>query len=178
MNYSVHYPRLQVLLTSSFLYVLMLLSYSCNQAVEANKLSDFEVNEESKKAFTKTLTKHLDAVGQKNLAMLKSTLSPNDNMQLILPGEEIKRTNQAFLNFHKEWFKDETWTFESKILNSKVGRELGFAITEVIYREPERNGKPYFNRMIVSYNLEKVEGQWYVLTDHASSVEKSTDKSS
>ena len=54
--------------------------------------------------------------------------------------------------------------------------DLGMAVVEVIYREPNRNGKPYFNRMIVSYDLQKVAGQWYVIKDHASSVEKSTDK--
>ena len=42
--------------------------------------------------------------------------------------------------------------------------------------EPERDGKPYFNRMHISYTLEKQNGQWYVIKDHASSVEKSTDK--
>jgi len=50
------------------------------------------------------------------------------------------------------------------------------AITEIVYREPERNGEPYFNRMIVSYVLEKIDGHWCIIKDHASSVEKSTDK--
>jgi len=38
-----------------------------------------------------------------------------------------------------------------------------------------RDGVPYFNRMIVSYDLENLDGAWYVIKDHASSVEKSTD---
>ncbi len=45
------------------------------------------------------------------------------------------------------------------------------AVTEIVYREPEREGKPYFNRMIVSYDLEKIDGKWYIIKDHASSIE-------
>jgi len=30
--------------------------------------------------------------------------------------------------------------------------------------------------MIVSYGLEKIGDTWYIIQDHASSIEKSTDK--
>ena len=79
------------------------------------------------------------------------------------------------MDFHREWFKDEAWSFETKILNTEVGETMGIAITEIVYREPERNGVPYFNRMIVSYALKKIDGSWYIIKDHASSIEKSTD---
>ncbi len=46
------------------------------------------------------------------------------------------------------------------------------ATTEFLYKELERNGKPYFNKMIVSYTLEKTDGNWYIIKDHASSIEK------
>ena len=96
-------------------------------------------------------------------------------MQLILPAEEITEGVDAFMTFHENWFKAGNWSFETKILNTEISTQLGIAITEVIYREPARNGEPYFNRMIVSYTLEKYEGQWYIIKDHASSIAKSTD---
>jgi len=119
---------------------------------------------------------HLDAVTNRDLETLASTLSPRGNMQLILPGTEITNGVDGFMEYHRSWFKAPDWTFETNILNADVGPELGMAIVEVIYREPLRDGVPYFNRMIVSYVLQKVDGQWYVIKDHASSVEKSTDK--
>jgi len=30
--------------------------------------------------------------------------------------------------------------------------------------------------MIVSYDLKKIDDKWYIIKDHATSVEKSTDK--
>jgi hypothetical protein len=122
-----------------------------------------------------TMEQHLDAVSQKNLTSLAATLSPAGKMQLILPNQEIVYTTQKFLDYHEEWFKDQSWTFETEILSSEVGTRLGTATCQIIYREPDRKGKPYFNRMIVTYVLEQVKGRWYVISDHASSIEKSTD---
>ncbi len=130
---------------------------------------------ENRSAFLDVMQTHLDAVTNRDLETLRSTLSPKGNMQLILPGTEIIEKVSGFMEYHKEWFDAPDWTFETKILNTEVGETMGMAITEVVYREPERDGKPYFNRMIVSYDLKKIEGTWYVIKDHASSVEKSTD---
>lgn len=99
-------------------------------------------------------------------------------MQLILPSTEVIHTVDSFMQYHAAWFQDtiSNWTFDTRILNSNVGERIGIGITEIIYREPERNGAPYFNRMTVSYAMEKLDGEWYLIKDHASSIEKSTDK--
>ncbi|CAM3505587.1 YybH family protein [Aequorivita lipolytica] len=120
------------------------------------------------------MQKHLDAVSNRDLVSLKETMAPNGQMQLILPKTEIIKGVDGFMDYHKEWFAAPDWTFETKILNTEIGQDVGMAIIEIIYREPLRDGKPYFNRMIVSYDLKKIEGKWYVIKDHASSIEKST----
>ncbi len=158
---------------------LLLSVFSCTENV-SNK-SDLQLEADrlkSEKVFTETVKKHLNAVSNKDIATLKSTMSPQGKMQLILPGSEIINSVDGFMKYHEDWFRDTTttWTFETKILNTEVGDKIGMAITEIIYREPERNGVPYFNRMIVSYVLEKINDEWYFIKDHASSVEKSTDK--
>jgi len=127
--------------------------------------------------FVETMQKHLDAVSNKDLETLKSTLSPKGNMQLILPQTKITNTADEFMKYHEAWFAmDNSWAFETKILNTEVGQEYGIAITEIVYSEPERDGKPYFNRMYVSYALQKIDNAWYIIKDHASSIEKSTDE--
>ena len=167
---------------SNLLFILLLiaLTISCTPKKEAEPSKDMAAEMKAsalnKASMESLMQKHLDAVSNRDLQSLESTLTPEGNMQLILPGSEIIKSNEAFMQYHKEWFEDTTWTFDTKILNSKAGNILGMAVTEIIYREPERDGLPYFNRMIVSYDLEKREGKWYVIKDHASSVEKSTDK--
>ncbi|GHB60166.1 hypothetical protein GCM10007390_12350 [Persicitalea jodogahamensis] len=149
--------------------------FSSCQSNSQNDTSTPQARQENEEAFRTTMQKHLGAVANKDLATLKSTLSPDGKMVLILPQTEITNTVDEFMKYHQEWFQDTTWTFETKILTTEIADSLGMAITEIVYREPERYGKPYFNRMIVSYDLKKSGNSWYVIKDHASSVEKSTD---
>ena len=126
-------------------------------------------------AFIQTLQAHLDAVAKKDLTALRSTLMPGERMELILPGTPPTYTVKEFMDFHVTFFDGATWTFEPTIVSAYVGSDMGIAHTEVMYREPERDGKPYFNRMAVGYALEKVDGRWYVVKDQMCSLEKSTD---
>lgn len=122
------------------------------------------------------MQKHLDAVTNKDLVALSETLSPDGQMQLILPQTEIIEGVDGFLKFHENWFAQPGWTFETKVLNSEIGERLAMVVVEIVYREDDRDGKPYFNRMIVSYDLKKNDNNWYVIKDHASSIKKSTDE--
>ena len=122
------------------------------------------------------MQKHLTAVSNRDIETLESTLSPDGDMLLILPGTEIIEKASGFLENQSEWFASGDWTFETKILHSEVGETLASAVVEAIYKEAERDGKPYFNRMHISYVLKKNQGKWFVIRDHMVSVEKSTDQ--
>ena len=78
------------------------------------------------------LQKHLDAVSNRDLKTLESTLSPDGNMQLILPETEIIDGTDGFMGYHREWFKTPDWTIDSKILNSEVGETMAMIIVESI----------------------------------------------
>lgn len=138
---------------------------SCNKEKETSK----EQNEE---LFKSAILKHLNAVTAKDSNTLKSTMSPNGNMELIQPSSEIVYSVDGFMKFHQDWFRVPNWTVDTKILSTDIGNKIGVATTEFLYKEPERNGKPYFNRLIVSYTLEKINNNWYIIKDHASSIEK------
>ncbi|WP_117879819.1 nuclear transport factor 2 family protein [Aureibaculum luteum] len=157
-----------------FLSLLIIGFSSCNikqKESEKNKISKVE----NEKAFTSLILKHLNAVQNKDLNTLKSTMSPKGNMELIQPSSEIVYAVDGFMKFHQEWFKVPNWTINTKILSTDIGDKFGVATTEFLYKEPERNGKPYFNRLIVTYALEKIDNNWYIIKDHASSIEKTID---
>ena len=152
--------------------------FNCNNTTKKTEtINAIEANKQANQTdFNIVLEKHLNAVTNKDLKTLEATLSPNGNMLLILPKTETTNTVAEFVAYHKEWFAaDLEWSFETKVINTSIGETLGMAVVEIVYREPLRDGEPYFNRMIVSYDLEKIDGTWYFIKDHASSVEKSTD---
>lgn len=133
------------------------------------------VEQPDKEGFTALLEKHLRSVSERDLSTLEGTLSPKGDMLFILPQSPLRTKSSEFMDYHRAWFQDTTWSFETKILETNVEQDMGIAVVEAVYSEPERDGKPYFNRMHVSYALRKMDGNWYVVKDHASSVEKSTD---
>ncbi|MEZ5044963.1 MAG: nuclear transport factor 2 family protein [Saprospiraceae bacterium] len=155
-------------ITTSLL-LLSLILIACDGGEPASKPFDPAQEEQ---AFREALQVHLNAVNEKDLTTLDGTMSEAQGMYLILPQTEPTTTKKAFMDMHEEWFEDTSWTFETKILDTEIAENLGIAIVDVMYKEPERNGKPYFNHMIVSYALKKIEGKWYIIKDHASSIEK------
>ncbi len=124
--------------------------------------------------FLTALNMHLDAVKNKDFEALKRTMpAPEEAFHLILPNGAMMTKSGDFLNAHEEWFQDTTWTMETQILYTSNGPDYGIALVEATNREPERNGKPYFHKMAISYGLKKVNDNWLVIHDHASTLEKS-----
>ncbi|MBR9922240.1 MAG: hypothetical protein GYB31_15485 [Bacteroidetes bacterium] len=117
---------------------------------------------------------HLKSVREKDLETLTQTLPPADYpMQLILPDGTRMETAGAFLDMHREWFKDTTWTMETKVLFSDRKGDYTISVVESVYREPDRNGNPYFHKMYITYALKQFDENWLVVMDHASTQEKS-----
>ena len=123
------------------------------------------------------LTAHLRAVSSRDLAGLAATLSPRGDMQLTLQARPISRSVDTFLAFHEGWFADTSaWTWDGRILDLEAGCRLCVSTVEATYREPDRDGAPYFNRMAVGYTLRREDGgAWRVVRDQAVSLERSTD---
>lgn len=122
------------------------------------------------------LRKHLDAVTNKNVDSLKSTIPLEDNtMHLILPDGTEMSTAGEFLKMHSDWFLDtiSNWHIDFEIKYVYRNNNLGYSLVEAMLTEPIRNGKPYFHKMHVSYVMEKRDNKWLVIKDHASSIEKS-----
>ncbi len=165
--------RISIIIT----LLISIACFSCKVDKVQTSIELDKIEQKRKTDVEQKMKTHLDAVTNKDLVSLKNTLHPDGKMQLILPGMEIISGVDGFMDFHSKWFSSPTeWTFETKILNSEIGKNFAMVITELTYRESLRDGKPYFNRQIVSYVLENVKGQWYVIKDHCSSTEKSTDK--
>ena len=120
------------------------------------------------------LDEHLKAIERRDLKALANTLSPDGRMQFILPDTEVMKTTQAFLDYHQKWFNEDSgWSMENSVISANVDKVLAEVVVQAMYSEPDRNGKPYFNRLFVSYTLRNIDGQWYIVKDHATSVERS-----
>ena len=83
-------------------------------------------------------------------------------------------TTDKYIHYHDQWFQDDSWKLTGSITDSHVGSDVGTAIVQMKYEVPKNNGKDYWNEMAISYVMKKVDNQWYVISDHSSSVKKSS----
>lgn len=130
---------------------------------------------QNSKSFHTALRKHTKAISDRDLETLKTMMSPDGLMHLIRPSTAVVYTTDNYIRYHESWFQDPNWSIKFSITDSEVGEEVGMAITDVLYEVPDRNGKPYWNKMVISFVLKKMDGNWYVISDHSGSVQKSTD---
>lgn len=139
----------------------------------ADTAQEQTVAEEKDEKFRMVLEKHLEAVSNKDFDQLKETVPESGALAWILPNGASFMKAEEFLENHQEWFQDSSWTMTTRIVQADWGLDYGTAIIEADLREPERNGKPYFHRMYITYGLKKTNGDWKVVLDHASTIEKS-----
>ncbi len=165
-----------------FIYFLfiVLLAAGCTQGPVEKPLTAEEkaaIKKADHRLFHNTLRKHLKATADKDIETLKTLMAPDGFMHLMRPATPVVYTTDLYIIYHESWFQDPDWSIETTITDSDVGTDMGMALVALKYMEPENDGKPYWNEMLVSYTLKKYDdGAWYVILDHSSSVKKSTDK--
>ncbi|MEO1448752.1 MAG: hypothetical protein AAFV07_04445 [Bacteroidota bacterium] len=133
-----------------------------------------EPSEADTDAMINTLRTHLEALSAHDYPGLISTIPDSGAFHLILPTGAKLSTVAQFQNMHEPWLAEDDWTMESEILSVIPGVDMGTAIVVSTLREPEREGKPYFHRMYVTYTLRKMDGAWKVVLDQATTIEKSS----
>ncbi len=147
--------RIYTSIKSAAILILLFLLISCKE--ENNKVQDTNDPKRNESEARTTLQKLLISIENKDLKSLKTTMPPTGKMELIIPGRAIIYTVDEFVELHQNWFKDTTWTMQTNILNLKADQNIAFATADAMYKELERDGNPYFNHMVVSYILEKID---------------------
>ena len=152
--------------------LLLVLFFSCqpSNSPDTPAAASAPTKDES---FRKALETHLEAVTTKDFPALKETVPASGELMWILPSGGYFTTAADFLENHEVWLQDTAWTMTTKVIQADWGQDYGTATVEADLREPERNGKPYFHRMFITYALKKMDDKWMVVMDHASTIEKS-----
>ena len=114
--------------------------------------------------FRETLDRHLSAIGRRDLAALGETL-PSDALMLIMSDGHLVRTVQAFLDLHRGWFAEPTWSLTTRIVNVIESPELGVAVLHLDYRNNPRGRSPVGEQSYMSLVFALPEGRWVLVQD-------------
>ena len=160
-----------------YFLLLALFCFSCQaDLAETNAVEQTaEMKKADHKLFHATLRQHLNATFNKDINTLEGMMSPDGMMYMMRPNTPVIHTTDSYLEYHRNWFQDDSWRLSGQITDSHVGTDVGTAIVDMRYDVPNKNGKSYWNEMVISYVLKKVENKWYVISDHSSSKRKSSN---
>ena len=124
------------------------------------------------KLFHATLRQHLNATFNRDIETLESLMSPDGTMYMMRPNTQVIHSTDSYIDYHRKWFQDPEWKLSGVITDSHVGT----AIVDMRYEIPNLNGKAYWNELVISYVMKKVDNKWYVISDHSTSKRKSGGK--
>lgn len=107
---------------------------------------------------------HVKAVQSRDLAALERTITSGEQLTLILPNGVQTATRQAYVDFHKQFFAEKTWTIQFEPVSRAVGPDFAVLTTKSLYQDIV-DGKPYRSRSWVTFTFRKESGQWRLIHD-------------
>lgn len=141
-------------LTKGLLILLgAILCYSCTKP-ESNYSAQFD----------KTIENHFNAIQSRDLEGLLKTVDSN-RITLILPNGKHSTSFEAYKNVNKDWFSEETWSVEHKIIEKKINKETGFVLTEIHYSDKDEKGEAYSFKYFLSLVFELQNNEWKLIFD-------------
>jgi ketosteroid isomerase-like protein len=112
----------------------------------------------------RSFAEHIAAVQARDLKRLETTLTLGEQLELILPNGTRTATRAAYLEFHRSFFAEKTWTIAFQTLSQITSADLAVITTRSTYRDAE-NGKPIVSHSIVSFTFRREGGAWKLIHD-------------
>jgi ketosteroid isomerase-like protein len=115
--------------------------------------------------FDDALRVHTEAVRNRDLAALEPTLTRGEDLILIFPNGSMTRTKTEYLDFHRGWFTEPTWSMEFETVWTRVSGATAQALTRTRYRDTAADGSAIDNRAFLLMTFELQDGAWRLVTD-------------
>ncbi|WP_196139709.1 nuclear transport factor 2 family protein [Aliikangiella sp. G2MR2-5] len=115
--------------------------------------------------FECTLSQHLQAIQTKDFEAFEKTITPEAKLTFILPNGKYFDDSAEYRQMLKEWFKQDGWTFNFKVISKYSSNTFGHALLLIDYNEADRGGKPYHLDHYLSLIFEKQGSHWYLIHD-------------
>jgi len=114
--------------------------------------------------FNNTLTKHLEAMSNKQFETFMSTVCA-DRITLIMPNGTLISKYEDFYELHKQWFSDSDWSIDYTILNTIESSGLSSALLSIDYKDLDENGKPVSMTYYLNLMFEEIQNEWLLIHD-------------
>lgn len=114
--------------------------------------------------FRETLERHLQAIGERDLPALIETL-PAHELTLITSDGRLVRTTAEFIDMHRGWFAETTWSLATEVVSLYESPEIGVAMLRLDYRDEKPGQAPIREESYLSLVFALREGRWVMVQD-------------
>ena len=117
--------------------------------------------------FRATVTAHLDAIHRHDLDALMATVTTGDSLVLLFPDGTLIRSRQAFLDVHRAWFADTTWTMTFEPVSLLDTPAMGTALVRyTITDDTPRSGRQAYLALTFVHE----DGSWRLVQDQNTAI--------
>ncbi|MEZ5895096.1 MAG: nuclear transport factor 2 family protein [Parvularculaceae bacterium] len=117
--------------------------------------------------FRAALDAHLSAIAAKDIEAFTPTLTSRDDLMVIFPNGSAIETTQGVVDFHRDWFADDQWRMDPKVVKIIEGDDLSTALLKYDYRDTS-DGEPRSSWLVLVFKLE--DGAWRLVHDQNTKI--------
>jgi len=111
-----------------------------------------------------TLDAHFKAIADRNLESLLKTVN-EESITLILPNGKYSTSFSDYKNVNREWFKDQDWSIEYKLIEKTVRQETAIVLTKINYQDKDEKGNDYSFEYFLTLVFGLKESGWKLIFD-------------
>ena len=110
-------------------------------------------------SFRETLSRHLQAIQDRDLDALADTVA-DDALILITAEGKLLRSAREFLEAHRAWFAMDSWQLFVTPVEITEGADLGVAVLHLLYCENEVRQQSHLTLVFA-----RRDGKWLMILD-------------
>jgi ketosteroid isomerase-like protein len=124
--------------------------------------------------FRETLDHHLRAIQERDLSTLIDTL-PADELILIMADGRLIRRTAEFVELHRAWFAETTWSLHTNIISLDESPTVGVAVLRLDYCDEPPGQKHVYESSYLTLIFALREGRWVMIHDQNTPIKASPD---
>ena len=116
-----------------------------------------------------TLDAHVKAVQARDLPALEKTITTGEALELILPNGTRMTTRAAYVEMHRDWFKETNWSWALEPLAVTMTSDMAIVTARTHYEEREGGDITRTDNWL-SLGFRKEAGGWRLVHDQNTRV--------
>jgi ketosteroid isomerase-like protein len=122
--------------------------------------------------FRETLDKHLQAIQNRDLDALVSTL-PADQLVLVMSDGKDARTVREFVDAHRGWFAMPDWELRTEPLQTFETADVGVAVLRLDYSDLRPDHSRFHEYSVLTLIFARQGDRWVMVHDQNTPIRES-----